>query len=130
MKLRFIGFLLIALGVLFAPVSFASDGPPTEKVAFDNFDHPVSIAVEITADYDFAFTSDYSGPELVNDVGKEVKDYKYKYAALHSTFVWEVYNSWLPTDYFLKDDHKQTNLNYSYSEPILANKKFRTKYNC
>ncbi len=65
MKSLFTGFMLLVLGVLIAPVSFASDGPPTTKVCYimDDIDHPVSFDF-VTVEFD------KSGSVCVIDVGK------------------------------------------------------------
>ena len=93
--------MFIALGVLFAPVSFASDGPPTNKEAtfISDVNHAIVISTE-SVDFDFIKYEALS----VNDVGKtDLQDYNTNYFGLPSFFNWESletskfpnYNEWL-----------------------------------
>lgn len=111
MKSLLTGFLLLVVGLLIAPVSFASDGPPTTKVceivADSDYDYSIVIfSLENEANVFCESTLNYSKSEGVylTDVGKSPKlDLRINDYALPSYFAFEspnkhkfpYYNEWL-----------------------------------
>jgi hypothetical protein len=133
MKKFISGLLLIALGVLFAPVSFASDGPETNKacefVDYDN-NHPIILVDETTGTYTLFVVED---GKLVIDHGSytvDNKDSKINLFGLPSFFNWEALETakFPHTNEWLEYKHE---LSFkAYSEPTITKEKNRTRQNC
>ena len=126
---RFIGLLFIALGVLFSPVSFASDGPPTTKEAiiFSDIDHFVHTAEAVS----FEFINYEKSGTIVHDVGKSfIKDYDLNDLGLASNFNWTAYE---PASYPLYNEwlrYKHELSFKAYSQPVIDTENHYTRCNC